>query len=677
MPNPLLTQHTLPPFSQIKPEHIEPAVDAYLVSGRELLKQLLQQKTFNWHNLIVPLEAQADQLSQVWSAITHLHAVKNTPALREAYQRCLPKLSAYNTEVSQNHDLYLAYQAIKNSTQFKALSQAQRKTINDALRNFQLAGVALPAKQKQRFKTIQQRLSALASQYENNVMDATDHWAHQVEKKATLTGLPPHTIAAAKQKATDRKLTGWCLGLDFPTYLAVMSYADNRDLRETMYTAFATRASDQGPEAGQYDNHDIMAEILALRHEEAELLKCNNFAELSIATKMAESTDDVVTFLMDLAKRAKPVARQELEALQTFAAEQGFKGKLQAWDMTYFAEKLRQAKFGLSQESLRPYFPVEKVMTGLFTLIEKIYGMRVSERKVDTWDPQVHFYDIIDADGKPRGSFYTDLYARPQKRGGAWMDECRVRWIRPDGSLQQPVAYLNCNFAPPAKGKPACITHDDVLTLFHEFGHCLQHLLTLVDIAPVSGINGVEWDAVELPSQFMENFCWQREVIDLISGHVKTGKTLPAKLFKQLQKSRTFQSGMAMLRQLEFALFDFLLHRDYNTKHPETAQAVLDAVRQQVAVIIPPAFNRFQNSFSHIFAGGYAAGYYSYKWAEVLSADAFERFEKEGVFNPKTGADFLHCILETGGSDKAMNLFMAFRGRKPKVDALLKQAGIV
>ena len=676
MANPLLEQHTLPPFSKIKVQHIEPAVDAYLQAGRELIAKQLKQDHFTWDNLIAPLQAQADHFSQAWSPVSHLHAVKNTPELRVVYQDCVAKISEYYAEMGQNHDLFMAYQAIKDSAGFVHLSQAQQKTIDDALRDFKLSGVALAQNEKTRFKQIQQKLSALTTQFETNVMDATDHWFYQTENKAELAGLPEHTLHAAKDKAKHKKLTGWCLGLDFPTYIAVMRYADNRQLRETFYTAFSTRASDQGPDANQFDNSQMMQEILALRHEEAQLLGFNNFAELSIASKMAQSTDEVLQFLTDLANRAKPVAKKELQVLQQFAASKGFKATLQVWDMTYYAEKLQQEKYGLSQETLRPYFQVDKVMKGLFTVIGKLYGMTVKPRQVDTWDRQVTFYDITDAQDQLRGSFYMDLYARPHKRGGAWMDECRVRWMTETGQLQYPVAYLNCNFAPPVGDKPACITHDDMVTLFHEFGHCMHHMMTQIDVAAVSGINGVEWDAVELPSQFMENFCWQSEVMDLVSSHVETGEKLPVSLFTQLQQSRIFQSGMALARQMEFSIFDFILHRDYSPANPKPIQQVLDEVRQQVAVIIPPQFNRFQNSFSHIFAGGYAAGYYSYKWAEVLSADAFSKFEDEGVFNPGTGAAFLQSILEKGGSQKAMALFVAFRGREPKINALLKQCGI-
>lgn len=700
MTNPLLVQHHLPPFSKIKAADIEPAVDEYLKRGRELLTKLLPSPAcgrgaggegYTWNNLIAPLEEEDDQLNQAWSPVSHLHAVKNTSELRKAYQVCIAKLSNYQTEVGQNHQLFLAYQAIHDREDFKTLSQAQQKSITDALQHFKLAGVALEKVKQARYKAIQQRLATLTTQYENHVMDATDHWFCHIEDKARLSGLPVHTLHAAQAKAQSKQLSGWCLGVDAPCYLAVMTYADDRELRQTLYTAFVTRASDQGPDANRYDNTPIMDEILALRHELAQLLGFDNFAALSIEPKMAESTEQVVDFLMDLVGKAKPAARKEIETLQQFATEKGFQGQLQAWDIAYFSEKLSQERYGLSQETLRPYFPVEQVMQGLFELIQRIYGMRVSARVVDTWDPAVKFYDIHDRQGEWRGSLYVDLYARPQKRGGAWMDECRVRRRMARGGLQAPVAYLTCNFAAPIDNQPACITHDDVVTLFHEFGHCLHHLMTRVEVAAVSGINGVEWDAVELPSQFMENFCWQREVIDLISKHVDTGAKLPDDLLSALQRSRTFQSAIALLRQVEFALFDFLLHRDYlleNDSFPSSLptecsnpennyiRKTLNQVRQDVAVLIPPEFNRFQNSFTHVFSGGYAAGYYSYKWAEVLSADAFSRFEDEGILNAKTGHDFLTCILEKGGSDKAINLFKKFRGRTPQIEALLRQTGI-
>lgn len=676
MTQPSTETNNLPHFSNITPQYIAKALDECLHQGRQLVKTITQQPQFTWDNLIAPLEEQDDHLDRLWSSVSHLNAVSNTPALRTLYQDYVVKITVYATEISQNKDLFLAYQAIKDSPEFVDLSQAQQKTINDALRDFTLSGVALAPDAKKHFKQIQQKLSELGTKFENNLMDATDHWHYHTEDQDELSGLPPHTIQAAHQKAVEKNLPGWCLGLDAPTYTAVLSYADNRHLRQQLYTAFTTRASDQGPDAGLFDNTDLMDQILALRHREAQLLNFDNFAALSIVSKMADSTDKVIAFLTDLTQKAKPVAKKELQDLQAFAKSNGFDAGLQAWDIAYFSEKLQQQTCGLSQEMLRPYFPITQVIAGLFKLIEKIYGMHVKTRSVDTWDPHVTFYDVVDNQGQLRGSFYMDLYARANKRGGAWVGESRARRFMLNGKLQHPVGYLNCNFTPPIDHQPTCITHDDVVTLFHEFGHCMHHIMTQVDIPSVSGMRGVEWDAVELPSQFMENFCWQRPVIDLIAHHVDSSEKLPSHLFEKLQKSRQFQSGLALLRQLELSLFDFLLHRDYQADQPKSIQAVLDQIRDEVAVIKPPAFNRFQNSFNHIFGGGYAAGYYSYKWAEVLSADAFSYFEEQGILNREAGDAFLHHILEKGGSDTAMHLFVAFRGREPRIDALLKQCGI-
>ncbi|MGL5319525.1 MAG: oligopeptidase A, partial [Aeromonas veronii] len=538
-------------------------------------------------------------------------------------------------------------------------------------------GIGLPAEAQQRYGEIQARLSELASRFSNNVLDATQGWHKLVADEAELAGLPDSVRAAARQMAELKGKEGWLFTLDIPSYLPVMMYADNRELRAEMYEAFTTRASDQGPNAGKWDNSAIMSELLTLRRELAQLLGFANYAELSLATKMADKTEQVVSFLTDLAAKSLPQGKAELEEIRAFAAEQHGQSELAAWDLAYYAEKLKQHKFSISDEQLRPYFPASKVVKGLFEVVKRVFGMKVRERLgIDTWHPDVRFYDIFDADDELRGSFYLDLYAREHKQGGAWMDVCLGRRYRQDGSLQKPVAYLTCNFNGPVDGKPALFTHNEVVTLFHEFGHGIHHMLTRIDVAGVAGINGVAWDAVELPSQFLENWCWESEALAFISGHYETGEPLPADLLEKMLTARNFQAAMQMLRQLEFALFDFRLHQEFDPANPAQLPALLDEVRSQVAVMTPPAFNRFQHSFSHIFAGGYAAGYYSYKWAEVLSADAFSRFEEEGIFNPATGQSFLKNILEKGGSKEPMELFRAFRGREPKVDALLRHSGI-
>lgn len=677
MSNPLLESNILPPFSQIKVEHIEPAIDNLLATNRAGLKQLLEtQRTFSWDTLVAPIEDAEDRLSQSWSPVGHLNAVMNSNPLREVYERCVGKLSDYNTEMGQNAALYQAYLRLTQRDDYEDLQPAQHKVVEDAIRDFRLSGVALPETQKQRFKAIQQRLSQLTTQFENNVLDATLGWHYHTDNAAELSGLPEHVLLAAQQSAESQQQQGYRLSLDFPTYYAVMSYADNSKLRETFYQAYCTRASDQGPQAGQWDNSPLMVEILQLRQEMAFLLGFKNFAEYSLASKMANSVEQVLQFLRDLAQRSKDMAEQELLTLQAFAKQHYGITSLQAWDIGYYSEKYRQREFDISQEALRPYFPVPQVLQGLFSLMQRVFGFEIKARQdVATWHPDVQFFDIFDKSLQLRGSFYIDLYARPHKRGGAWMDDCRTRRRLADGSIQQPVAYLTCNFTPPLPGKTALLSHEEVETLFHEFGHTLHHLVSQVDFAAVSGIHGVAWDAVELPSQFMENFCWRKETIELISGHVDTGAKLPDALFQRLLKLKTFQSGLQMLRQAEFALLDFLLHSKSAPHNVQAIQAELNLVRAEVSVLIPPAYNRFQHSFSHIFAGGYAAGYYSYKWAEVLSSDAFSRFEQEGLFNPKVGQDFLK-LLEAGGSADPMDLFIEFRGREPTIDALLKHSGI-
>lgn len=675
MDNPLLARQGLPAFRKIRADHVQPAIDNLLEQNRAELQRLLEQtEGFTWNNLVLPLEAMDDRLSRAWSPVRHLNGVMNSTALREAYNACLPKISAYYTELAQNQRLYRAYQAIVDSGEYARLDAVQQKVIDDALRDFRLGGVALPEDKKRRFKVNAERLAELKSRFENNLLDATDAWSKQVREEQALAGLPPSVMGMARQAAQAKGLDGWLLTLQAPSYIGVMTYADDRQLRREVYQAYCTRASDQGPHGGRWDNRPVMDEILALRQEQAELLGFSDYAERSLTTKMAGSADEVVAFLDQLAARAKPLAEKEFAELQAFAREVHGLEELQAWDVAYYAEKLKQQRYALSQEELKPYFPAEKVIEGLFAIVQRLFGLRIAAREgVETWHDDVRFYEIHDAEDQYRGAFYLDLYARDNKRGGAWMDDCITRRRTAEG-IQYPVAYLTCNASPPLADRPALLTHDEVTTLFHEFGHGLHHMLTQIDYAPVAGISGVEWDAVELPSQLMENWCWERRALKLISTHHETGEPLPDALFDKLEAARNFQAAMMMMRQLEFSLFDMKLHRHY--RPGLDIQQVLDEVRAEVAVVTPPAFNRFQNSFSHIFAGGYAAGYYSYKWAEVLSADAFARFEETDIFDPEVGLQFMQCVLERGGSRPAMELFMEFRGREPSIDALLRHNGL-
>jgi oligopeptidase A len=677
MPNPLLEQYALPPFSRIKPEHVKPAIETLLAESRQLVEQLLQQNSdYTWDNLVEPLEAMDDRISRAWSPVSHMNSVVNSEALRDAYNECLPILSEYGTEMGQHEGLYRAHRQIADGDAYQQLDSAQKKVIDNALRDFRLSGIELDKANRDRYKAIQQELSRLTAHYSDNVLDATNAWHRQIMDESLLAGLPVSARSLAMQTAKQRGLEGWIFTLEFPSYFPVLTYADNRELREELYTAYVTRASDQGPQAGQWDNTGIMEQIMALRHEAAELLQYSNYAERSLATKMAESTTQVMSFLEDLAERSKPAAQREMQELSQFAREHHGRDDLQAWDIAYYSEKLRQQKHAISQEELKPYFPEPRVVSGLFSITEKLYGLQIEAVKgIDTWHEDVTFYRIRDAAGALRGEFYLDLYARPHKRGGAWMDECISRRRHAEG-LQLPVAYLTCNFSPPIGDEPALFTHDEVITLFHEFGHGLHHMLTQIDYAGVSGISGVAWDAVELPSQFMENWCWEREALDLFSGHFESGEKIPEVLYQRMRQAKNFQSAMQMLRQLEFAIFDLRIHRDYSKESGARIHDTLNEVRKQIAVLQPPAFNRFENGFTHIFGGGYAAGYYSYKWAEVLSADAFSAFEECGIFDRETGNKFLKCILEKGGSRDPMELFVEFRGREPSIDALLRHSGL-
>jgi len=677
MTNPLLAMRGLPPFSAIRPEHIEPAIDQLLAEGRAAVARLLDgQRDYTWGNLIAPLEDLSDRLRRVWSPVGHMNAVVNSPELRAAYNACLPKLSDYATELGQNEPLYRAYQSIADGPEWARLDTAQKKIIDNALRDFRLSGVALPPEQKARFKDIMQELSNLTAKFEENLLDATNGWHKQIDDVNELAGLPPTAVALLAQLAQQRGLQGCLATLEFPSYIPIITYADNRALRRELYEAYVTRASDAGPNAGRWDNTPVMEKLLALRHESAQLLGFKNYAEYSIAPKMARSTDQVLSFLTDLAQRSIGMARAELDEVRAYAREQHGVQELEAWDVTYYGEKLRRHRYAISKEDLKPYFPEARTVAGMFQVVKRLYGLDIRERSgVDTWHPDVRFFEIRDERGDLRGQFYLDLYARQHKRGGAWMDDCITR-KREAGGVQTPTAYLTCNFSPPVGDDPALFTHDEVLTLFHEFGHGLHHMLTKVDYPSVAGIAGVAWDAVELPSQFMENWCWQREALDLIAGHYLSGAPLPDELFRKMLAARNFQAGMQMVRQLEFALFDFRLHLEYDPARGGRVYEILDEVRKQVAVMKPPSFNRFPHSFSHIFAGGYAAGYYSYKWAEVLSSDAFSAFEEQGIFDRDTGLRFLATVLEQGGSREPMELFVEFRGREPTIDALLRHSGI-
>ena len=673
MNNPLLEEHQLPPFQSIRIEHIKPAIEERINQVWACLNQQLarleQEVQPDWDNLVAPYEEASDLLNQSWSPISHLSNVQDSDELRNVYAECEQLLTEFCTSIDQHEPLYKAYTALANSDNFTQLSLSQQQVIKYALRDFKLAGVALPEEKKRRYGKIKKHLSALSTQFSNNVLDSTQAWFLHFEQKESLAGLPDSALALAQQTAEQKGKTGYVITLDMPSYLAVMTYADDRTLREKTYTAFSIRAA-----SGDCDNSAIIDEILALRHELALLLGFNNYAELSLTTKMAESPQQVINFLEELGEKSLPIAKQELKTLEAYAKDIHAIDTLSVWDIPYYSEKLKQQHYAVSQEELRPYFPAEVVMKGMFAVVNKLYGIEITAvTDIELYHDDVRFFQIK-KDKKAIASFYFDIYTRDKKNSGAWMADCRTRRIR-NGEIQLPVAYLTCNFMPPVGDTPSLLTHQDVLTLFHEFGHGLHHMLTQITEIAVSGINGVAWDAVELPSQFLENWCWEKDVILMISGHYKTGEPLPNDLLEKMLAAKNFQSGMQMVRQLEFSLFDMLLHKDYDPQNPKPVQQIIDDVRQQVAVVIPPGFNQFQNSFRHIFAGGYAAGYYSYKWAEVLSADAFSLFEERGIFDRNTGEKFLSTILANGGSQEPMALFKAFRGRKPTTDALLRHSG--
>ena len=670
MTNALLAATALPRFSAIRVEDVEPAMRELIDDSRRRLDEILAQAPTDWESVVVPIEAMQHRIARAWSPVSHLNAVANSEALRASYSKCLPLLTSWHTELAQDERLYEAYRAVLERDGSR-LSSQQRRLLEIALRDFRLAGVTLPPERKARFKACVEELAVLQSKFDDNVLDATNAWSFHVNDESELGGLPQSVIERARTTAAEASQRGWLLSLDPPTYQAVMSHADGRELRKAFYTAWTTRASDQGPGQGRWDNSALMDDILALRHELATLAGFASYAQYSLATKMARTVDEVLEFLEQLATRGRPVAERELEELTGFAGH-----ALEAWDVSYYSERLKRERLSASEEALRPYFPLPRVLEGLFAVAQRLYGVEIAERDdVDRYHPDVRFFDIHDLNGELRGSFFIDVYARSRKRGGAWMDECIGR-KRLAGECTVPVAYLVCNFMPPVGSRPSLLTHQEVVTLFHEFGHGLHHMLTRVDYPSIAGIHGVPWDAVELPSQFMENYAWRAEVLPLISGHVDDGRPLPAAELARLQRTRTFHAGLQCVRQLEFALFDFRMHADYDPEARGQIAAVLAAVRAQVAVVRPPAFNRFAHSFQHVFSGGYAAGYYSYKWAEVLAADAFSAFEERGIFDAPTSRSFLSNVLEQGGSRDALDAFVAFRGREPTIEPLLKQTGL-
>lgn len=667
----------LPKFSQITAETIKPSIEAIIKKNRAVIDQLVARDDISWNSFIKPLSLLEDELSKTWSPVRHLNSVKSSESLRSAYNECLPLLSEYSTEMSQNKNLYQGFLKIADSKDFVKHDEAQKKTIEDSLKHFKLGGVDLEGKNRERYQELQTQLSELQSRFENNLLDATQSWERLIEDELTLEGLPGYAKEMLKQLAEQKEYSGYRVTLDMPCYIAVITYADNRELRREIYQAYTSRASDIGLTDKKFDNASIMEKILAKRQEKANLLGFSNYSDYSLETKMAGSTDQVIEFLNDLAKRSKPAAIAEVKERQEFAESLGFVGELQPWDFAYYSEKLKQDRYQISEEDLKPYFSDEKVITGLFKIVNVLYNIDIEEIKedIDLWDSTVRFYQIRDENKQLIGQFYLDLYAREHKRGGAWMDECINRHCI-DGITQIPVAYLTCNLTPPIRNQPALFTHDEVITLFHEFGHGLHHMLTKIDVPDVAGINGVEWDAVELPSQFMENYCWQKEALKLFAVHYRTGEALSDELFDKMTAAKNFQSALQMLRQIEFSLFDIKLHQNRYLTRASEIQTILDQVRNDVSVVKTSTDNRFQNGFSHIFAGGYAAGYYSYKWAEVLSADAFSAFEDEGIFNKITGQRFLNCILEKGGSRPAIESFQCFRGRDPDIEALLRHSGI-
>ena len=671
--NPLLDFSGLPQFARIKPEHVAPAMTELLDEARAAMRQA-EDAPATWESFVEPLEDANERVGRAWGQVSHLHAVLDTPPLREAYNAALPAVTQYWTELGQNLRLFEKYRALRAAPEFAQLTAARQKVVDNALRDFRLSGAELPAEKKPRFAAIQEELARLEAKFSENVLDATNAWTITLEDESRLKGIPADVLEPAREAAAKDGKRGWKFTLQAPSYLPVMQYAEDRTLREQMYRANATRASEFGKP--ELDNTPLIAKILALREENARLLGYANYADVSLVPKMAETPAQVLAFLRDLARRARPFAERDVAELSEFSRTELSLGTLGSWDLAFASEKLRAKRYAFSDQEVKQYFPETQVVPGMFRLVEGLFGVRIAESAAPRWHEDVRFFEVRAGDGALVGQFYTDLYARETKRGGAWMDSAIGR-RRKGASIQTPVAYLNCNFPRPVGGKPALFTHDDVITLFHEFGHGLHHLLTRGEELAVSGINGVEWDAVELPSQFMENFCWEWKLLEGMARHVDSGAPLPRALFDKMLAAKNFQSGLGMLRQIEFALFDMRLHSDFDPASGRASLELLDEVRREVAVLVPPAWNRFPNSFSHVFAGGYAAGYYSYKWAEVLSADAYSLFEEKGVLDPDAGRRFRDEILAVGGSRPAAESFRAFRGREPSVDALLRHSGMI
>ena len=671
--NPVLYREGLPLFDQIKPDHISPAIESILKEANTLIHSLREMGTPpSWDNFVEPIEMISEKISRAWGQIEHLNAVVNSENLRKAYNDNLIKLTEFYTNLSQDESLYKKYQSLKNSETFNSLTSSQKRVIDNILREFKLGGAELNEDEKKRFKVIQEKLAKLSTQFEENILDATNEFSIFVDHVDELSGIPEENIKKARAEAKEDKKEGYKFTLHFPSYLPVMQYADSRALREKLYHGYATRASELA--SPKFDNTNLIEEILALRYESSKLLGFKHFTEMSLVSKMAKSSEEVITFLMDLANKAKPFALKDMDELKSFAKTLKIE-KLEAWDVAYVSEKLRQAKYSFSENEVKQYFPEHRVLKGLFKVVETIFKLKIIKSDAPIWHKDVSFYSIKNENNELVGQFYFDLYARNHKRGGAWMDEAISRYKNSLGS-SHPVAFLTCNFSSPSDNKPALFSHDDVITLFHEFGHGLHHMLTKVDDYSISGIKGVEWDAVELPSQFMENFCWEWDVVKHMTEHVDNKNPLPKSLFDKMIEAKNFQSGMQTLRQIEFSLFDIRLHTEYSDQNKINPLKLLETIRDEIAVVRPPSWNRFPNSFSHIFAGGYAAGYYSYKWAEVLASDAFSLFEEEGILSSHAGQKFQNEVLSRGGSRPAMESFVAFRGREPNVDALLRHSGM-
>ena len=665
----------LPSFSSIELAEVESKLDNLLSAANKKIAILEQVDTPDWNNFIHPLDLIDDEVQRFWSPIRHLNSVMNSDEIREVYNTCRAKLSAWQTEMGQNRALFENTTRIAESDAMTSLSIGQQKAINDSLLGFRLGGVALEGEQKDRFKTVAQELSKLTSKFQDNVLDATKVWEKLISDPELLSGLPQTSLDLASQAASNNDQQGYRLTLDFPSYYAVMTFADDRALREEVYTAFTTRASDQSANP-EFDNASVIEQIMALRLEKSQLLGFENYAQYSVASKMVDSPQQVIDFIDNMADKAGPAAARDFNQLSDYAKQQHGIDPIQPWDVGYLSNKLKKQLFDFSEEDLKPYFPASVAVPGLFAVTGRLFDIDITEiSDADVWHDDVKLYQISDKQGRVRGAFYMDNYAREGKRGGAWMDTCVSR-MQTANNTQLPIAYLTCNLTPPVGDEPALLTHSEVTTLFHEFGHGLHHMLTLVDYPSVAGISGVEWDAVELPSQFLENWCWERESLDMISGHYQGGEKLPQALLDKARAAKNFQSGMATVRQLEFSLFDMQLHMQSSAMDRTEVQQLLDAIRDKVAVYPVPEFVRFQNAFSHIFAGGYAAGYFSYKWAEVLSSDAYSKFEENGIFDRQTGIEFLQCILERGGTQKAIDLFVEFRGREPNIDALLRHTGL-